>query len=95
MTKWFTLVAVFLGGIVFAQGIKPIFEDVDKADPATLFESQAQIVGLRYGWALKDAKSAPQISQVANEATVQLNYILVKQNQEVIRLLRKIAGESK
>lgn len=33
------------------------------------------------------ANSAPQVSQVSNEATAQLLYIQTKQNAEIIRLL--------
>lgn len=39
------------------------------------------------------ASSAPQVSQVSNEATVQLLYIQTKQNAEIIRLLTEIKNK--
>jgi hypothetical protein len=39
------------------------------------------------------AKGAAQVSQITDEASIQMQAILVKQNDEVIRLLKKIAGE--
>lgn len=37
--------------------------------------------------------SAPQVAQVAAEASVQLQYAQVRQNAEIIRLLKKLAKE--
>lgn len=54
-----------------------------------------------YQWAsvfddLRMRASTPaQVSQVADEAGVAMQYALVKQNQEIIRLLRRIANEPK
>lgn len=39
------------------------------------------------------ARSAGQVSQLADETLVPLTYMTVKQNDEIIRLLRKLAGE--
>jgi hypothetical protein len=39
------------------------------------------------------AKGAAQVSQTADEVNIQMQAILVKQNDEIIRLLKKVAGE--
>jgi hypothetical protein len=52
----------------------------------------AQAVG-EYSSARDLARSAPQVSQIADETMVPLTYALVKQNQEIIRLLKKLANE--
>ena len=39
------------------------------------------------------SRGAAQVSQVIDESRIQIDYIIVRQNQEMIRLLKKIAGE--
>jgi uncharacterized protein YdeI (BOF family) len=62
------------------------------AKPGSMTKAASDIVG---GFQRQHAaaRSAPQISQIADEANVALNYAIVKQNDEIIRLLKKIAGE--
>lgn len=39
------------------------------------------------------AKGAAQVSQVTDEAGLQMQAILIKQNDEIIRLMKKLVGE--
>ena len=94
MKKWFVFLLVLIGGGVLSQAIETVFDKVDKRDAGNLFED-AGILAIRYNYAMQQVKSATQVSQISDEVNVQMNYIIVKQNQEIIRLLRKTAGETK
>ncbi|WP_161884474.1 hypothetical protein [Deinococcus alpinitundrae] len=47
----------------------------------------------KYGNAVSNAKSAPQVQQVAQETSLRLQYIQIRQNAEIIRLLSEIAAK--
>ena len=94
MKKLVTLTIILFLGVASSQALDTIFNQIDESDASDQL-SNARVVAANYESIIKLAKSAPQISQISDEANVQLNYILIKQNQEVIRLLRKIAGETK
>jgi hypothetical protein len=67
-------------------------------DPIVAAESGGMSVAAiqiarNYASVLNRAQSAPQATQVSNETSVYLQVALIKQNDEIIRLLKKIAKE--
>jgi hypothetical protein len=72
---------------VFAQD-----STISSADPARMGEV-AQLIILRAEGNMIGARGAAQVSQVADQAQLSLALIKIRQNDEVIRLLRKIAKE--
>ena len=67
---------------------------IKRADPGQLSSLAAQLAD-EFLTKQSVAKSAAQVSQAVDEASLLYHYMLVKQNDELIRLQRKIAGESK
>jgi uncharacterized protein YfaQ (DUF2300 family) len=57
------------------------------------YEVLARQLLLEFDGFRRNAKGAPQVSQLADEATVPMTFMLVKQNAEIIRLLKKLANE--
>jgi hypothetical protein len=94
MKKVITIVIILFLGVALGQALDTIFNQIDESDAADQL-ANARVIAANYQSVIKAARSAPQISQISDEANVQLNYILIKQNQEVIRLLKKISGETK
>jgi hypothetical protein len=82
-----------LGGIAIGQGLDfgPSSDAEDKSQTDFVLEATALIRD--YRTATARANGAPQVSQVANEATAQLLYINAKQNAEIIRLLTEIKNK--
>jgi len=65
---------------------------IKSADPGKLAEV-AEIRALEARINMIGARGAVQVSQVADSAQVDFSQMLIKQNDEIIRLLRKIAKE--
>lgn len=86
-------VGLFSSGLVIGQafGLRSI-SDIELAKPDQLGPMADQLAN-SYWDTVKQAKSAAQVSQVSDEAAFRMQYIQVKQNTEIIRLLKKIAGE--
>jgi hypothetical protein len=80
-----------LSGFAVGQFTSPIV-GVWSTDAGDLLKVISPVADA-YDRNVKTAKSAPQVSQLADEALVPMTYALVKQNQEIIRLLRKLANE--
>jgi hypothetical protein len=84
----------FVCSIAFSQAFDPITAKVNNTDPDKLFVVSSTLLA-RWQTAMSSVKSAAQSSQVSEETNVQMNYIIIKQNEEIIRLLKKVAGETK
>lgn len=61
------------------------------AEPALVGEADNLYIAYVSKLASAKSPSAPQVSQVADETMVRFDYIQIKQNQEIIRLLKQIA----
>lgn len=48
-------------------------------------------VAMRFAELKESAKSAPQVSQVAEETSVRLQFILIQQNARIIKLLEQLS----
>jgi len=81
---------LFLGGLVVGQALSSDAAQLTLSKVGDL-PSAADSLYASYTTALISAKSAAQISQVADETSVRMNYIQVKQNAEIIRLLTVIS----
>ncbi|MFB9993407.1 hypothetical protein ACFFLM_15680 [Deinococcus oregonensis] len=81
---------LLIGGVAIGQALSdsPIVTAASKTKVDFAVEAKAIIDDYRVSTRL--SQSAPQTSQVANEATAQLLYIQAKQNAEIIRLLNAI-----
>lgn len=67
-------------------------ERIKNSDPGRLAEV-AELIALEARLNMIGARGAVQVSQAADQAQVDFSRILIKQNDEMIRLLRKIAKE--
>jgi hypothetical protein len=85
------VLAAGLSGFGFAQ-LTGRLTEVTKAPPGSMTKLAEQIAN-DFDWRRQGAGSAAQVSQVADEASVALQYAIVKQNDEIIRLLKKLANE--
>ncbi|GGR70488.1 hypothetical protein GCM10008959_35260 [Deinococcus seoulensis] len=81
------------GGVAIGQALSSATTTKAMSKTQSDFISEANSVLSDYNLSLIYSKSAPQTSQVANEATVQLLYIQAKQNAEIIRLLTEIKNK--
>ncbi len=84
---------LFMGGLVAGQAFGPDTLFSAKGKTKSDFIKEADAILAEYGENVAVANSAPQISQVANEAHVRFDYIQIKQNAEIIRLLNIIAAK--
>ncbi|GAA5514808.1 hypothetical protein Dcar01_03569 [Deinococcus carri] len=82
---------LFTGGVGTAQFFKSL--DTSETRDATLAELPAQAEALIRRTQGLGNPSAAQISQVNAEVAVQLQYMQVRQNAEIIRLLTQIAAK--
>ena len=96
MKKWMIaalLVGAGLGGAVLAQAFSSssmfAVSNTKTDDLYTLAEGYA----IMYNASVSSSKSPAQTQQVAAEFSVRLQLIQIKQNAEIIRLLKKQAGE--
>jgi len=89
------VLGLFLGGAVVGQAFGPTFIDQIRASKGALPDSGkiADDIAFSYSQKVGDAKSAPQVTQVANEATVQFLYLQSRQNAEIIQLLKDIKAK--
>lgn len=79
---------LFLGGMGAASYFKSL--DTTTSRDATLQEIPDVAEKLVRATQESGANSAPQVSQVTQEASLQLQYMQVRQNAEIIRLLTEI-----
>lgn len=86
------LVLGFLCGALAFQAVEDFRSQIASASPGAMASVASRIVDSA-SLNMIGAKGAVQISQVTDEARLQIDYILVKQNDEIIRLLKKIANE--
>lgn len=92
--KFLTLAAslgLFAGGLVIGQSFDGDVGTMTAIKPSGI-EAQADKIYSDYGKTLAGAynPSAVQIQQVGNEASVRLQYLQIKQNAEIIRLLTEL-----
>lgn len=81
------------GGAVIGQALNGASINlITQTKPAELEENAKNIIA-DYTDSLESAKSAVQVQQVAAETGVRLQYIQIRQNAEVIRLLGQIAAK--
>jgi hypothetical protein len=73
---------------------KERYNYIENADPGRLSEV-ARTIATEAEIAMISAKGAVQVSQLADQAQITLSRFLIKQNDEIIRLLRVIAKEKK
>lgn len=81
---------LFAGGLVLGQAFDGDIGDMTGLTQP-LLTGKADGIYTAYVTKSLSAKSAPQISQVADEARVRFEYIQIKQNEEIIRLLKEVA----
>ena len=98
MTKLKTVVAVLAllaAGVALGQSFGSTF--ILGLSGKALGDSgkTADQIAESYYFKVLDAKSAPQVSQVANEASVHLLYLQARQNAEIIKLLTEIRNKQK
>ena len=81
------------GGVAIGQALS--YDALTSAEQKskTDYVAEATTIIRDYRLSAISANSAPQVSQVSNEATAQLLYIQAKQNAEIIRLLNIIASK--
>lgn len=86
------------GGYTFGQTVNARYWEnvlmVRNTDPGKLEEVAYQWASIFDSLKLR-ATTTAQIGQVHDEADIALQYAIIKQNEEIIRLLRKVAGETK
>jgi hypothetical protein len=87
------VLAVLIAGAGAGSAATWVLTDQAGKTDVTKLSALAQQVALAFDRDAKDAKTAAQVSQLADEAGVVLRYIEIRQQEEVIRLLRKLAGE--
>lgn len=90
MQKFKTLalaLGLLTGGVAIGQAISSKSVTTAMGKSQTDYAAEAASIISDYTTSIIFSKSAPQTSQVANEATAQLLYIQTKQNAEIIRLL--------
>ncbi|PTA67568.1 hypothetical protein [Deinococcus arcticus] len=82
-----------IGGIALGQALS--YDSLTSAErkSKTDYVAEASAIIRDFRTQVIMADSAPQVSQVSNEATAQLMYIQTKQNAEIIRLLNIIANK--
>jgi hypothetical protein len=85
-------VILFGGGFAASQVWGRIITPIEAANPGEMSKATGDLIR-DYADLLRQVKSAPQASQVSNETGVYLQYAIIRQNDEMIRLLKKIAKE--
>lgn len=91
--KLFAVAAVlglFAGGVVLGQALENDEGDLFNSKAGGAVQQADRIYTAYTRASVFDAKSAPQITQVATEASVRLQYLQIKQNAEIIRLLTEL-----
>ena len=83
---------VFSLSLIFCARVFAQEPTIATTDPAQM-ERLAHLLILRAENNMIVARGAAQVSQVADQAQLSLALIRIRQNDEVIRLLRKIAKE--
>lgn len=81
------------GGVAIGQALSYDALTSAQSKSKTDYVAEANSIISEFRLQLISADSAPQVSQVSNEATAQLLYIQTKQNAEIIRLLNIIANK--
>ena len=94
LKKTAAVLGLFMGGMVAGQAFGPTFIDGIRGQKLTNSARTADAIALSYREKLKEASgSTTEISQVANEATVQLLYLQTRQNAEIIQLLTDVKNK--
>lgn len=78
---------LLVGGVAIGQALSYDALTAAQSKSKTDYVAEANAIIREYRLQAIGASSAPQVSQVSNEATAQLLYIQTKQNAEIIRLL--------
>ncbi|MBB5232671.1 hypothetical protein [Deinococcus budaensis] len=86
LKAWAAALGLFAGGMVLGQAFQGDIGQMRDVTPAAAV-STAETVYAEYVTLSLNAKSAAQISQIADEARVRMDLIQVKQNAEIIRQL--------
>ncbi|ALW89616.1 hypothetical protein AUC44_12505 [Deinococcus actinosclerus] len=84
---------LFMGGLVAGQAFGPDTLFNAKGKTKSDFVKEADAILAEYSENVALSASAAQVTQVANEAQVRYDYIQIKQNAEIIRLLTVIASK--
>lgn len=89
----FFALGLLSSGIAIGQAFSLVsIVNITSAKPSEL-PTQAEDLMNAYQDKVGTAQSAVQIQQVASETSVRLQYIQIRQNAEVIRLLNQIAAK--
>lgn len=84
------VLGLLAGGIVLGQALENDEGDLFNSKASGAVQQADRIYTAYTRASVFDAKSAPQITQVATEASVRLQYLQIKQNAEIIRLLTEL-----
>lgn len=84
---------LLIGGVAIGQALSYDALTSAQSKSKTDYVAEATAIIRDFRISAIGASSAPQVSQVSNEATAQLMYIQTKQNAEIIRLLNIIASK--
>lgn len=84
---------LLLGGAAIGQAFRFASIEAITASPVGGLSTIAGTLMNDYQTGASSSKSAAQIQQVAAEASIRLQYIQIKQNAEIIRLLGQIAAK--
>ena len=81
------------GGVAIGQAFSLVsIVDITNSKPDEL-EASAEVLMRAYQTGANASKGVPQIQQVAAETGIRLQYIQIRQNAEIIRLLGQIAAK--
>lgn len=87
------VLGLFAGGVAVGQAFdfNSLVTLLDSKDDA--IPEQAKQLLTDYGSAVGSAKSSPQVSQVADETLVRMHYLEIRQNAQIIALLKQLAAK--
>lgn len=77
--------------ICFASDHRENIKSADPGELSKIAEHRAIMAGIE----MIGSRGAVQVSQVADQAQIDFSQMLIKQNDEIIRLLRIIAKDNK
>lgn len=92
MKRWAFVLGIFAGGMVIGQAFVFDADVLKRATPDQIVGTADELY-LDYTQAVKQSKSAAQTTQVASEMLVRMEYLQIKQNGEMIRLLNDIKNK--
>lgn len=83
------VLGLFMGGLVLGQAFSIVsIVDIRNSEPDDLSKTADALMN-NYATTVARANGAAQVNQVASEVSVRMQYIQIKQNAEIIRLLKE------